>query len=106
MMYRLPPAPGEWLDRSGEVAFEFEGRRHVGFAGDTFTSALAAAGVMTLGRSFKYHRARGIFSFANHDANNLFEVDGVPNVRGDVTPVAEGARVFAVNTRGGVAIVV
>lgn len=102
MMYRLPPAPGEWLDRSGEVAFEFEGRRHVGFAGDTFTSALAAAGVMTLGRSFKYHRARGIFSFANHDANNLFEVDGVPNVRGDVTPVAEGARVFAVNTRGGV----
>ena len=37
-------------------------------------SALAAAGVMTLGRSFKYHRPRGISSFANHDANNLFQV--------------------------------
>jgi sarcosine oxidase subunit alpha len=107
MMYRLPPVadagvPGEWLSRSRELTFEFEGRRYTGFEGDTISSALAAAGVMTLGRSFKYHRPRGIFSFANHDANNLFEVDGVPNVRGDVTPLTADSNVFAVNTRGGV----
>ncbi len=75
MMYRLPPVPGEWIDRSRELAFEFEGRSFKGFAGDTIGSALAAAGEMTLGRSFKYHRPRGILSFANHDANNLFQVD-------------------------------
>ncbi len=101
MMYRLPPVPGEWLDRSRELDFDFEGRRFRGFEGDTLSSALAAAGVMTLGRSFKYHRRRGIFSFANHDANNLFDVDGVPNVRGDVAPLAAGQRVTGVNTRGG-----
>ena len=102
MMYRLPAAAGEWLDRSREIAFEFEGRPVAGYAGDTLTSALAASGLMTLGRSFKYHRRRGIFSFADHDANNLFAVDGVPNVRGDVTPLTRPCRVTAVNTRGGV----
>jgi sarcosine oxidase, subunit alpha len=106
MMYRLPPAPGEWIDRSRELSFEFEGRAFKGYAGDTIGSALAAAGEMTLGRSFKYHRPRGIYSFANHDANNLFQVDmpssgSVPNVRGDVTPLEEGMRVTAVNTVGG-----
>ncbi len=103
MMYRLPPIPGEWIDRSRPIDFAFEGRPFPGFAGDTISSALAAAGQMTLGRSFKYHRPRGIFSFANHDANNLFQVDGVPNVRGDVSPLTAGARVSAVNTFGGLA---
>lgn len=100
-MYRLSTA-GDWLTRTRELGFEFEGRRYTGFEGDTITSALAAAGVMTLGRSFKYHRRRGIYSFANHDANNLFEVDGAPNVRGDITPLAANSRIVAVNTRGGV----
>ena len=61
-----------------------------GFRGDTISSALAAAWVPYLGRSFKYHRPRGILSFANHDSNALFQVDGVPNVRGDVTLLREG----------------
>ena len=103
MMYRLPPVPGEWIDRSRELNFEFEGRPMRGFAGDSISSALSACGEMTLGRSFKYHRPRGIFSLANHDANNLFQVNGVPNVRGDITPLAVDSRVFAVNTRGGLA---
>jgi len=103
MMYRLPPMPGEWIDRGRELSFEFEGARFTGLAGDTISTALAANGVMTLGRSFKYHRPRGIFSLANHDANNLFQVDGVPNVRGDVAPLASGLRVHAVNTVNGLA---
>jgi sarcosine oxidase subunit alpha len=101
MMQRLEARRGEWLDRSVVLHFEFEGRRYSGFAGDTISSALAAAGVAVLGRSFKYHRPRGLLSFANHDANVLFQVDGVPNVRGDVTPLREGLRVSAVNTFGG-----
>jgi sarcosine oxidase, subunit alpha len=101
MMYRLPEAADDWIDRSQRVEFTFEGEQRSGFVGDCVTSALAAAGVMVLGRSFKYHRPRGILSFANHDVNTLFEVDGVPNVRGDVTPVRNGQRVMAVNTFGG-----
>jgi sarcosine oxidase, subunit alpha len=103
MMHRLPRISGEWIDRGLPVSFEFEGEKFGGFVGDTISSALAAAGVMTLGRSFKYHRPRGIFSLANHDANNLFQVNGVPNVRGDVTPLLPGMQAIAVNTRGGVA---
>jgi len=103
MMYRLPPVEGEWIDRTRELRFEFERRAFTGLAGDTISSALAASGVMMLARSFKYHRPRGILSFANHDANNLFQVDGVPNVRGDVTPLADGMRAAAVNTFGGLA---
>jgi sarcosine oxidase subunit alpha len=103
MMYRLPQIAGEWIDRERALAFTFEGRRYVGFAGDTITSALAAAGVMVLGRSFKYHRPRGIVSFADHDVNALFQVGDVPNVRGDVVALRDGMDVSAVNTIGGVA---
>ncbi len=47
-----------------------------------------------VGRSFKYHRPRGLLSVANHDVNAMFQVEqrgrSVPNVRGDVTPLARG----------------
>ena len=101
MMHRLGLHPEEWLDRSAPLSFEFEGRTFRGYEGDTISSALAAAGVPYLARSFKYHRPRHIFSFANHDSNILFQVDGVPNVRGDVTPLRAGMRVSAINTFGG-----
>src|SRR5262245_44232546 len=73
MTQRLPPQPGEWIDRSRRLGFAFEGRSYTGFAGDTITSALLANGVRLLGRSFKYHRARGVYSLANHDVNALME---------------------------------
>lgn len=106
-MRRLGPRPGEWIDRSRPLDFTFEGRPLQGYAGDTISSALAANGVRVVGRSFKYHRPRGLLSFANHDVNALFQVEhdgrSRPNVRGDVTPLAAGMRVRAVNTFGGVA---
>ena len=101
MMYRLQPHPDEWLDRSCALSFEFEGSTYPGFGGDTISSALAAAEVPYLARSFKYHRRRHVLSYANHDSNTLFQVDGVPNVRGDVTLLRAGMRVAAVNTFGG-----
>ena len=102
-MHRLEKEPGEWLDRSTDLRFNFEGRQYHGYSGDTISSALAAAGLTLLARSFKYHRPRSILSFANHDSNTLFQVDGVPNVRGDVTLLRDGMRVSAVNTCGGLA---
>jgi sarcosine oxidase subunit alpha len=103
MTARLPPQPGEWIDRSRPISFKFEGTSYTGFAGDTVTSALAANGVKLLGRSFKYHRPRGVYSLANHDVNMMAEDRGQTNIRGDVTPLWEGAELKAVNTFGGLA---
>jgi sarcosine oxidase subunit alpha len=100
-MYRLGATADEWIDRSVPLSFVFEGKRFQGYRGDTISSALAASGSPYLARSFKYHRRRHILSFANHDCNTLFQVEGVPNVRGDVTLVTEGMRASAVNTLGG-----
>ena len=103
MTERLPPQPNEWIDRSRPLKFKFEGREYTGFAGDTISSALAANGLRLLGRSFKYHRPRGIYSLANHDVNVLVEDCKHTNIRGDVTPLWEGADLRAVNTFGGLA---
>ncbi len=58
------------------------------FAGDCVTSALWAAGERLLGRSFKYHRPRGVLSLANHDVNAMFQWGARLNLRGDVEPLA------------------
>src|SRR5579863_9780866 len=104
-MSRLPPITGELIDRRHAVDFSFEGRPCTGFRGDTISSALAASGVTVFGRSFKYHRPRGLLSVANHDVNALVQVRAaqrsVPNVRADVVPVQSGWDIRAVNTRGG-----
>ncbi|MBI2823770.1 MAG: (2Fe-2S)-binding protein [Planctomycetia bacterium] len=100
---RLPEQPREWIDRGQSLRFDFEGRSYDGFAGDTLTSALAAHGVHVLGRSFKYHRPRGICSLANHDVNALVQNGSNTNVRADVLELAAGASYRAVNTFGGLA---
>ena len=103
MTNRLPPRPGEWIDRDRPLAFRFEGRSYSGFAGDVLSSALWANGVRILGRSFKYHRPRGIYSLANHDANALVAAGSHTNLRADQLPLQEGLETQAVNTLGGVA---
>jgi sarcosine oxidase subunit alpha len=102
MTARLDPRPGEWIDRRRSLSFRFEGKEYSGFAGDTLSSALWANGVRVLGRSFKYHRPRGLLSAANHDVNAVFADAGTTNLRGDATALREGMDFRAVNTRGGV----
>jgi sarcosine oxidase subunit alpha len=102
MTSRINKQRGEWIDRSKPLTFKYEGQLIQGFEGDTITSALWAANQKVLGRSFKYHRARGVLSFANHDVNAMM-TDGVDtNIRADVWPVASGMNLLAVNTKGGV----
>jgi len=98
---RLPRQPGEWIDRERPIPFHFEDQAYQGFAGDTLTSALAACGVTLLGRSFKYHRPRGLLSMANHDVNAMVEDGTRTNLRGDILPIEPQARFKAVNTFGG-----
>lgn len=101
MTRRLPPRAGEWIDRSKTVQFQFEGKTYEGFAGDVLSSALWANDVRLLGRSFKYHRPRGIYSLANHDVNLMVEDGQRTNLRGDVLPIEPGLDVWSVNTAGG-----
>ncbi len=100
-MRRLPPVEGEYIDRARPLEFSFEGRRYRGFLGDTVSSALLANGVGILGRSFKYHRPRGVMSMANHDVNAMVQWGEKLNLRADIEPLCEGMDLVAVNTQGG-----
>ena len=100
MTSRLPPQPGEWIDREQPLDFQFEGVSYQGYTGDVLSSALWANGVHVLGRSFKYHRPRGIYSLANHDANALVSVGSRTNLRADCLPLEAGLQASAVNTLG------
>ena len=66
-------APG-LVDRTQVLSFLFDGRRHTGFGGDTLASALLGAGVKLVGRSFKYHRPRGILGAGSEEPNALVEL--------------------------------
>ena len=102
MSQRNPKQAGEWINREKVINFTFEGEAFTAFEGDTISSALWAAEQKVLGRSFKYHRPRGVLSFANHDVNILM-TDGLDtNMRADVVQVQEGMVLHTVNTIGGV----
>ncbi len=100
MKSRLDPQPLEWIDRTAPVNFQFEGKACKGYQGDSISSALLASGQSLVGRSFKYHRPRGVLTMANHDVNAMFESREATNIRGDVTSVTEGLVVRACNVNG------
>ena len=90
MTSRIAKKRGEWINRDKPLTFEYEGQQFKGYEGDTISSALWANGIKVLGRSFKYHRARGLLSFANHDVNALMTDGEDTNIRADVWPVSHG----------------
>lgn len=102
MSLRKPKQVGEWINREKVINFTFEGEAFTAFEGDTISSALWAADQKVLGRSFKYHRPRGMLSFANHDVNILMTDGSDTNIRADVVQVTDGMNLYAVNTIGGV----
>lgn len=65
---------GGLIDRLRPVSFRFDGKSYHGFEGDTLASALIANGVKLVGRSFKYHRPRGILSAGPEEPNALVEM--------------------------------
>jgi heterotetrameric sarcosine oxidase alpha subunit len=85
---------GGRIDRSQPVDFTFDGRELTGFRGDTLASALLANGVNLVGRSFKYHRPRGIFSAGAEEPNALVTL-GIggrrePNLPATTLELADG----------------
>jgi sarcosine oxidase subunit alpha len=97
---RLPPQPGELLDRSRACVFTFGGEPVHAYGGDTIGSALFAAGRRVFSRSFKYHRPRGLMCCSGSCPNCMMTVDGTPNVRVCVEPARPGAVVEPQNVLG------
>ena len=62
---------GGQINRLAPINFTFDGKKFIGFEGDTLASALLANGVRLVGRSFKYHRPRGIYSAGIEEPNAL-----------------------------------
>ncbi|MEQ8665394.1 MAG: sarcosine oxidase subunit alpha family protein [Rhodospirillales bacterium] len=90
--FRMPE--GGLIDRAKPVTFKFNGVRYNGFEGDTLASALLANGVHFVGRSFKYHRPRGILGAGAEEANAMVQLrEGArtePNVRAGQIDLFDG----------------
>jgi methylglutamate dehydrogenase subunit C len=94
MMVFKREANGGVIDRTRPLTFSYNGKRMSGFAGDTLASALLANGETLIGRSFKYHRPRGIMTAGIEEPNGLFTIGEKgrtePNACGPVTELSEG----------------
>src|SRR3954465_10702288 len=88
------PARGGLIDRAQPLSFTFDGQAYSGFAGDTLASALIANGVKLVGRSFKYHRPRGILPAGSDEPNALVELrpgaGREPNTRATTAELYDG----------------
>ncbi|WP_170390450.1 sarcosine oxidase subunit alpha family protein [Ruegeria arenilitoris] len=92
---------GRLIDRSKPVTFSFNGTAMQGYQGDTLASALLANDQMMVGRSFKYHRPRGVVASGSEEPNalvglgqgNRFE----PNQRATTTELFNGLTAISQN---------
>jgi sarcosine oxidase subunit alpha len=98
---RLAAPCGSRIDRSRRLSFQFNGRRLIGHPGDTLASALLASGVQLVGRSFKLHRPRGIFSCGVEEPTGLVDLSEggtrTPNMRSTLVDLHEGLVAASVN---------
>jgi sarcosine oxidase subunit alpha len=96
---RLPS--GGRIDREQPITFRFDDRQYTGCAGDTLASALLANGVHLVGRSFKYHRPRGILSCGAEEPNALVQLGTgartQPNMRATQIELYAGLEAFSQN---------
>ena len=98
--YRLASG-GRLIDRTKKVHFSFDGKTLSGFAGDTVASAVLANGQRVFGRSFKYHRPRGVIGLGSEEMNALVGVgDGArhePNLRATQVELHDGLMAISQN---------
>ena len=94
-------ASGGLIDRSRPLQFRFDGVSYAGYWGDTLASALVANDLSLLGRSFKYHRPRGLLSAGSEEPNALVELRGgarrEPNTRATVAELYDGLEACSQN---------
>ena len=96
---RLPE--GGRVNRARTLDFTFNGRKYTGFHGDTLASALLANGVRLVGRSFKYHRPRGILGSGVEEPNALVQLgtgaQTLPNYVATQIELYDGLEAASVN---------
>ncbi len=94
-------AAGGRIDRETYWSFTFNGRQYRGHPGDTVASALLANGVRIVGRSFKYHRPRGIFAAGAEEPNALLQLESggrtLPNQQATRVELYDGLSADSVN---------
>ena len=92
---------GGKINRDLKISFIFNGKTYFGYKGDTLASALLANGVHLIGRSFKYHRPRGIIAAGVEDANGKVQLykDDItePNVNVTEVELINGLRIESQN---------
>ena len=94
-------ASGGLVDRSKSIRFSFDGQFFTGHPGDTLASALLAQGVTLFGRSFKYHRPRGVLTAGVDEPNALVAVlrgeAREPNIPATMLEIYDGLTVVSQN---------
>ena len=95
---------GGLIDRQKSLKFRFNNKEFTGFEGDTLASALLANGQRLVGRSFKYHRPRGIFTAGSEEPNALVHLrtgaHTEPNTRATMAELFDGLTATSQNHRG------
>jgi heterotetrameric sarcosine oxidase alpha subunit len=93
-MNQINRLQGGQIDHSSRLSFTFDKRQYTGHPGDTLASALLANGVRLMGRSFKYHRPRGVLSAGSEEPNAIVELRSgnrqEPNTRATTAELYDG----------------
>ena len=92
---------GGRIDRNRPISFTFNNRSYQGFVGDTLASALLANGIHLVGRSFKYHRPRGIMTAGAEEPGALMQLGrkeaSEPNLKATQVELFDGLVAESVN---------
>ena len=92
----------DYVDQTNRILFKFDGKTYFGFKGDTLASALLSNGIHLVGRSFKYHRPRGIMTCGSEEPNAICQINPgtdltEPNVRATEIELYEGLEASSQN---------
>ena len=91
-----------FIDETTKISFKFNGKTYYGFKGDTLASALISNNIHLVGRSFKYHRPRGIMTAGSEEPNAIVQLGSdkaltEPNVRATEVEIYEGLEATSQN---------
>jgi len=85
----------QFVDETRKLSFTFNGKKLYGYKGDTLASALLSNDIHLVGRSFKYHRPRGIMTSGSEEPNAILQIGNddaltEPNVRATEIELYDG----------------
>ena len=102
MTKNLRVKTSKFIDETYKISFKFNGKTYYGYKGDTLASALLANDIHLVGRSFKYHRPRGIMTAGSEEPNAIVQLHNntsrtEPNVRATEIEIYEGLEASSQN---------